>query len=259
MLNQIQIRDEELREHKEQLEELVAFRTEELSLTNQNLQHTVEQLQEAKEAAEEASRAKSRFLANMSHEIRTPLNGVLGMTDLLLNSAVTEKQRRFAETIRLSGQTLLDVINDILDFSKIEAGKLELENIDFNLRETIEDIVGILANMAQRKNIELISNIHPDVPSAVKGDPGRLGQISAILSAMPSSLQENGEIEAKVTVLPGESDRAKFAFRGQGHGIGISPEARKRILTAFSQKMIPRHAGMVGPDSGSQSRSNWQR
>jgi two-component system, sensor histidine kinase and response regulator len=236
MLNQIQVRDEELREHKEQLEELVAFRTEELSLTNQNLQHTVEQLQEAKEAAEEASRAKSRFLANMSHEIRTPLNGVLGMTDLLLNSAVTEKQRRFAETIRLSGQTLLDVINDILDFSKIEAGKLELENIDFNLRETIEDIVGILANMAQRKNIELISNIHPDVPSSVKGDPGRLGQIISNLVSNAIKFTEKGEIEVKVNVLPGESDMGIVRFEVRDTGIGISPDGRKRIFDAFAQE-----------------------
>lgn len=236
MLNQIQVRDDELRKHREQLENLVALRTEELSKTNQNLQHTVEQLQEAKEAAEEASRAKSRFLANMSHEIRTPLNGVLGMTDLLLNSAVTEKQRRFAETIRLSGQTLLDVINDILDFSKIEAGKLELENTDFNLRETIEDIVGILADMAQRKNIELISNIHPDVPSSVKGDPGRLGQIISNLVSNAIKFTEKGEIEVKVNVLPGESDMAMLRFEVRDTGIGISPDARKRIFDAFSQE-----------------------
>jgi len=236
MLAQIQIRDEELRKHREQLEELVAFRTEELSRTNQNLQHTVEQLQEAKEAAEEASRFKSRFLANMSHEIRTPLNGVLGMTDLLLNSAVTEKQRRFAETIRLSGQTLLDVINDILDFSKIEAGKLELENIDFNLRETIEDIVGILADMAQRKHIELISNIHPDVPSSVKGDPGRLGQIISNLVSNAIKFTEKGEIEVKVNVLPGDSDMTLLRFEVRDTGIGISPDARKRIFDAFSQE-----------------------
>jgi signal transduction histidine kinase/DNA-binding response OmpR family regulator len=236
MLNQIQVRDRELGKHREQLEELVAVRTEELSKANQNLQNTVEELQEAKEAAEAASKAKSRFLANMSHEIRTPLNGVLGMTDLLLNSAVTEKQRRFAETIRLSGQTLLNVINDILDFSKIEAGRLELAAIDFNLRETIEDVVSILANMAQGKNIEMISNIHPDVPLSVKGDPGRLSQILSNLVSNAIKFTEKGEIEVKVSATQEESDTVLLCFEVRDTGIGISPDASNIIFDAFAQE-----------------------
>ncbi len=236
MLHQIQVRDKELGKHREQLEELVAVRTEELSKANQSLQNTVEQLQEAKEVAEAASKAKSQFLANMSHEIRTPLNGVLGMTDLLLNSAVTEKQRRFAETIRLSGQTLLNVINDILDFSKIEAGKLELAAIDFNLRETIEDVVSILATMAQGKNIEMISNIHPDVPMDIKGDPGRLSQILSNLVSNAIKFTEKGEIEVKVSASDIDEEMLLLRFEVRDTGIGISLEACKIIFDAFAQE-----------------------
>jgi CheY-like chemotaxis protein/two-component sensor histidine kinase len=149
---------------------------------------------------------------------------------------VTEKQRRFTETIRLSGQTLLAVINDILDFSKIESGKLELETVDFNLRETIEDIVGILADMAQRKSIELICNIHPDVPLSVKGDPGRLGQILTNLVSNAIKFTEKGEIEVKVTAAPAESDMVKLQFEIRDTGVGISPDARRRIFDAFAQE-----------------------
>ncbi len=133
-----------------------------------------EDLRAAKDKAEAASQAKSQFLANMSHEIRTPMNGVLGMAELLLATPLDTRQRHFAETVRRSGEALLHVINDILDFSKIEAGKLSLDLIDFDLRETLEDIAQLLAEGAASKGLELLCRIAPDIPEQIRGDPNRI-------------------------------------------------------------------------------------
>jgi two-component system, sensor histidine kinase and response regulator len=191
--------------------------------------------EKAREAALESARTKAQFLANMSHEIRTPMNAITGMTGLLADTRLTQEQREYVETISTSTGTLLSVINDILDFSKIEAGKLSLEVIDFDLRETVESSVEMLAERAHKKNIELACWIEPEVSTRLRGDPIRLRQILANLVSNAVKFTEKGEVLVHVTKLEEDTQRFVARFEVKDTGIGISPQAMARIFQEFTQ------------------------
>jgi two-component system, sensor histidine kinase and response regulator len=219
VLGRIHKRDFALQELNIELESRVVKRTEELS--------------RAKDAAEEASRAKSEFLANMSHEIRTPLNGVIGMTELAIETELTAEQREYLDTVKLSALSLLGVINDILDFSKIEAGRMDVEIVDFDLWNTLEETLKTLALRADEKGLELLCGIASEVPEMVKGDPLRLRQIVVNLVGNAIKFTARGEVALRVWIEA--EGHPVFCFAVSDTGVGIPSEKIDQIFEPFSQ------------------------
>ena len=192
-------------------------------------------LLKAKDAAEQANRAKSEFLANMSHEIRTPMNAIIGMAELLLDDELTPVQHDYVGTVLESAESLLTIINEILDFSKIEAGYLELDSVDFDIREEIVDMLRTLGGRASRKDVELISQVDSDVPAFVRGDPTRLRQVLLNLAANAVKFTEQGEIVVRVDCASQSATAVRLQFSVQDTGVGIPEEDLEKIFQAFTQ------------------------
>lgn len=245
MLQAIGERDSELSKQHLKLEAEVQERTQELRITNENLEKTVKALQQANRAiriseenkriAEASARSKAHFLANMSHELRTPMNGVLGMLSLLNDTELNDEQKEYLGVAYESGHVLLELINNVLDLSKIEQGKLALESIAFDLRQSIEEVFAIVAESAQIKGLELALDWTPSTPTMVIGDPVRFKQLIFNLVGNAIKFTESGHVLVMFRLVGDFGARKRFRFEVCDTGIGIKEEVRSLIFEKFSQ------------------------
>lgn len=229
-LQRVRKAESRLKNYSEQLEQIVDTRTRELSDKNDLLIKSNQELVIAKEEAIRRAKARANFLANMSHEIRTPFNGVLGMISLTMEESLTDRQKRQLDVAYKSGVALLDLLNDILDISKVEAGKLTLESIDFNLRQTIQDVASLLVQNANAKDIDLFVDIAPGFPEMVMGDPTRIRQVVNNLTGNAIKFTETGSVTIKLML-----ESAFVVIQVIDTGIGISDNVLEKIFAPFSQ------------------------